>query len=106
MSEDQQDSPSDRGSAPLPLALPAARDEADHRHEDGRADDRPDDWKALPADPDDEQLRQVQRVGHPHPHERADEAERDRHEAATMAVPGDGLADRAAYARDQQKDQK
>ena len=51
--------------------LPAAREEAQQRDEERRADDRPQHGEALAVDDDDEDLRQVQPARDPHPEERA-----------------------------------
>src|SRR5581483_7841177 len=76
----------------MAIAPAPSRDQRDQSDEKGRADDRPDHWKRFVADPDDEQLRQVHRMGEPRSEKSADEADRDRSDAAHVAVPDDRLS--------------
>src|SRR5207237_7194886 len=70
-----------------------ARDETDHRDEQGRAEDRPDDRKTCAADDDREQFRQPHVPRHPQPDDRADEAERDGDETPAARVARNRLPD-------------
>jgi hypothetical protein len=53
----------------------ASSQKAYHRHKQGRADYRPNDWEALAADMYEEEMGQVQCIGKPYSYYRADESQ-------------------------------
>jgi len=71
------------------------------RHEQGGADDRPQDPEWMTVDVDHQWLAQLELGRNPGPEERADEAEGDGSEKAAAHAAGDGPANGAADGRDQ-----
>ena len=63
----------------------------DDRHEDGSADDRPQDREGLPADVDHEGLRQLELVGDPGSEQGSDEAENHRDDEPAANLPAMAL---------------
>lgn len=76
------------------------------RHEEGGADDGPQDGKRMPADGDHEGLRESEFPGNPWTEKSTDEAEGDRDDQAAANAARDGLPDRAADRGDNDKKQE
>ena len=72
----------------------------DDRHEDGGADDRPQDREGLPADVDHKGLRQLELVGDPGSDQGPYETEDHGDDEPAADLAGDGPAERAADGRD------
>src|ERR1700676_4649480 len=73
-----------------------SREKVKKRHEQGRADDRPENRKGLTTDVDHKGLRQVELVRDPRPEEGSDEPDddgRDQPARAARESPADGAAD-------------
>src|SRR5262245_63138309 len=87
-----------RGSAPRPS------DEADDRHEQRGPDDRPKDGEARAADAHREELGQAEEASQPQAHEGADESKSNGNQAAAAGHAGDGLAEGAAHAGNQEEE--
>jgi hypothetical protein len=75
-------------------------DEVDDRHEDGSADDRPQDGEGLPADVDQKRLRQLELVGDPRSEQGSYETEDNGDDEPAADLTGDGPAEGAANGRD------
>lgn len=73
-------------------------------YDEGGANDRPEDRKVVPADPNHEGLRQLHLARHPQPEHGSDEAEGSRSDAAAPSPAGDGLADGTADGRDDEEE--
>ena len=76
----------------------------DERHENGGADDRPQDREGLPGNLEHEGLRQLELVGDPGPDEGPDEAEDHGDDEAAADTPDEGPAEGAADGRDDDED--
>src|SRR5258705_9562505 len=80
-----------------------AGNQADDGDEQRRSDDRPENGKARSPYVDGEELGKAEPSGDPQPHEGADETEHDRDEASAPRHAGDGLAQSAAHAGDDEE---
>jgi hypothetical protein len=80
---------------------PSACEQSDDGDEEGRADDRPDDGEARPADVYVEKLGQLERAREPCADERADEAERNGDQAPAARKAADCLPQRTTQSRDE-----
>ena len=82
----------------------AAAEQVNERHEEGGADDRPENRENLPGDMEHDRLRELHLAGDPGAEERADEPENDGDEEAASSAASDGAANGTADRRDE--DQK
>jgi len=84
----------------------AVTNQVDDRHEQGGADDGPEDREGLTTDRDHERLGQRELASDPRTDQGADEAEHDRDDQSAAGAARDGLAEGAADRRDQQEQQE
>lgn len=91
---------------PPAYRLPPTGHQNDHRDEQSRTDDRPEEGKRRTGDVDQQRLGQAHPAGDPRAEQRPDEAERDGDQAASVRAARDRPADRSRDRRDQQIDEQ
>lgn len=78
----------------------------DDRHEQGGADDGPQDREGMPVDGDHEGLGQLEQTRHPRPQQGSDETEGGRNNQSTSHTACDGLPNGPTHGRDRDEQQE
>lgn len=76
------------------------------RHEEGSANDRPENWEGVVVNDDDKGFREPQQLGDPRPQEGADETQRGGNDQPAANTSREGFPDGATNGRDEDQQQQ